>query len=90
MKINLKDAAYHRNGISGEGFNVALFKHNKRLMVAVLFEEKGKCAVLDVGLLAEENIRFGENSWRGDDFEDDLRPLLDPFSTAKYAAAEKE
>jgi hypothetical protein len=42
-------------------------------MVATLFSGTGQCAVLDANMSADGNVRFGENSWRGDDFEDQLR-----------------
>ena len=87
MKLTLTAADYHRNGICGEPFRVALFRNEteKRDMLAILTDENGddygqkcngRCYVLDVAMLAEGNIRFGENSWRGDDYEPHLRPLI--------------
>ena len=61
--------------------------------VAILFEQDGHCAVLDVAKLAAGDIIFGSNSWRGDRFEeplpDDLRaePRDDSESGAPSAAA---
>lgn len=76
MSMGLKNIRcdYHRNGVSGEGFWVCLFHWEKRPMMGVLFGEKGQCAVFDVDELARENIQFAKgNSWRGDDFEPELR-----------------
>ena len=74
-KIKIVEIAYHRNGICGNGFHVvnflAKFKGNgnsQSNMVAILFEESGSCAVLDVDLLAKGDAKFGSNSWRGDHF----------------------
>jgi hypothetical protein len=45
-------------------------------MMAVLFEDKGYCAVFDVDLLKDGDIQFGHNSWRGDYFESELREVI--------------
>lgn len=74
---------YHRNGVSGNGFSVVLFKwrdgdaRKTRNMHAVLFEERGSCAVLDTDETQQGNIAFARgNSWRGDHFESRLRAAL--------------
>lgn len=63
---------YHRNGVGGAPFNVCLIKHKQgrrvHNMVGIRFDGVGECAILDIELLAQGNIKFGENSWRGDYF----------------------
>lgn len=78
MKLKILDASYHRNGISGQGFYAILFNDaDNGLMVASLFDESGYCAVYSVPKLAAKNVTFANgNSWRGDKFEIELRPLL--------------
>ena len=81
MRINVVETAYHRNGISGEGFYVVRFKwrdgRNYRNMVATIFEGRGRLAVLDTDETAKGNIAFAKgNSWRGDYFEPDLRAAI--------------
>ena len=54
MKLEILDASYHRNGISGIGFWAVLFKdmdEHGKVMIASLFdvEEFGFCAVYAVG-----------------------------------------
>ena len=77
MKRTVKEVAYHRNGIVGNGFNVALIRDSDgSTKVAVRFDDHQgglNIAVLDVALLAEGIIAFGENSWRGDEYA----PLVD-------------
>jgi len=76
---------YHRNGISGLGFYSARFSSDTdggelEPFVAILeaFDlddpfERGHCYVLAVkDLLDSGPVR----NWRGDNFEDELRPLL--------------
>lgn len=51
-------------------------------MVAILFDEAEvthtkACAVLDRDLLANDDIRFGWNSWRGDRYVGALRFFLE-------------
>jgi len=73
------DASYHRNGICGAGFWAILFEstETKDMMIASLFDESGYCAIYSVAQLVEKNIKFArDNSWRGDRFEDELRPML--------------
>jgi len=79
MKLTIIDIAFHRNGICGAPFNVVLFKDTGpegSRKVAILFEEPYHCAVLDVDKLAASNITFGQNSWRGDTFEANLRKQI--------------
>jgi hypothetical protein len=70
---------HHRNGIAGAPFAVVLFEDQGTecsRKVAILFEPEGHCAVLDVNKLAEGDIAFGSNSWRGDSFEQSLRKAI--------------
>lgn len=75
-------ASYHRNGICGIGFHAILFDDpNNGRMVASLFDEPGCCAVYKVEELAAGNVAFaGGNSWRGDNYEAALRPMLEAFT----------
>jgi hypothetical protein len=80
MTLTIIDTASHRNGISGARFDVVLFKDKGRKAtrkVAILFDDPGYCAVLDVALLAAGDIAFGSNSWRGDDYEPHLRKAIE-------------
>jgi hypothetical protein len=82
MKLTIIDIAFHRNGIGGAPFDVVLFHDGDSRKVAVLFEEQGHCAVLDVAKLAQGDIAFGSNSWRGDAFEQSLRKAISISSTS--------
>ena len=84
MKLTIIDIASHRNGICGIPFAVVLFRDTGSegsRKVAILFEQEGHCAVLDVDKLAQGDIAFGSNSWRGDRFERPLRNAIRVFST---------
>jgi len=78
--LKVIEIASHRNGVGGWPFDVVLFEdggEHGSLKVGIVFEEPaGQCAVLDVGKLAEGNVRFGENSWRGDGYERALREVI--------------
>lgn len=79
MKIHYID--YHRNGVSGTGFNVVVFDdkeagEKKRTMLGIVFPDRGNCAVFDISLVAKGDVRFFFNSWRGDHYEDDLRTAI--------------
>ena len=80
MKLKILDIAYHRNGVSGAPFHVVLFDdrcNDGRRMMAIIFETDGHCAVLDVTKLAAGDIKFGPNSWRGDEYQWRLRKAID-------------
>lgn len=66
----------HRNGVHGNSFNVLKFRDGNRNMIGVVFQEHGNIAVFDFDMLAKGNIAFGENSWRGDEYEHALRKMI--------------
>lgn len=78
MDIKILKSDFHRNGISGLGFQVTIFEwkddeNSTRTMVGIRFDEQGAVAVFDLEELAKQNIEFGGgNSWRGDNFEPHL------------------
>ena len=77
--LKIQQIEYHRNGVCGNGFYVVKFKRNRQNMLAIVFDTPGNVAVFDLNLLAKGNITFGENSWRGDNFEDWLRKELENY-----------
>ncbi len=79
MKLRIIGFDHHRNGIDGAPFAVVLFEDQGTegsRKVAILFDEPHHCAVLDVDKLAQGDIAFGSNSWRGDRFEQSLRNAI--------------
>jgi len=86
-KLNIISIDYHRNGICGCPFTVAIFDEpdadgNARRMLAVVFDsdkgtgrggDDGRCAVFQVDKLTSGDIAFGSNSWRGDRYENIIR-----------------
>lgn len=97
--LELKSIDYHRNGISGVGFHVAVFvDHNPNgdgksyTMLGVLFDNDDECycCAFNLELLAKENVAFGDNSFRGDYYVDMMRQWssnYDKQQTAKYTGA---
>lgn len=86
MKLTIRQTAYHRNGVSGEGFHVVTFSWDNpetghtHHMVGTVFDEQGQCAVFDIDELTKDNIAFAKgNSWRGDNFEPELRVAIERF-----------
>lgn len=85
-KLKLIDAQNHRNGITGVPFKVAIFnaslagENKKRRMVGIQFEDNVEyTAVFDLDMLAEGNIKFGSNSWRGPNFGKFLKRAKDQY-----------
>ena len=79
MKLKIIATAHHRNSVAGTPFNVVLFKDRGpegSRKVAILFDDPGACAVLDVDKLAAGDIAYGSNSWRGDHYEESLRQAI--------------
>lgn len=81
MKLKIIDIAFHRNGICGAPFSVFLFEdEGDGRKVGIVFEQKGHCAVLAVDQLHAGDIAFGSNSWRGDQYESELREQIRQFA----------
>lgn len=88
MKIIKADS--HRNGVGGEPFKVAIIQEGDSKKLVIMFEEQYTTAVFDLDLLKEEVIEMGENSWRGDHYDNLLREELTTFvreqSEARFKA----
>ena len=73
--IEIKSVDFHRNGISGAGFHLVRFiqhePYNDWEMIGVVFRESKHVAVLTVDDVTD-SLGYG-HTWRGDEFEDDLR-----------------
>ena len=79
--IHVSDASFHRNGISGQPFHVAIIEDGHDLdkkLVIMFTNSPGHTAVLSLSKLAGEDIAFTSNSYRGDMYESVLRPELEP------------
>lgn len=77
MKLHIEQVQAHRNGICGAPFHVLIFRDpNEGRMLGIVFDEKFHVAVFNLDKLALGNIAFGENSWRGDQYEPHLREAI--------------
>lgn len=71
--LKLKALEFHRNGVSGCPFYVGIVKEGTTRKIVITFDDEPsavRTAAFDIDLLAENNIKFGENSFRGDHFHD--------------------
>jgi hypothetical protein len=77
-KLQIVDADYHRNGVAGLPFKVAVVDdaNESDMKLVIMFEAEGHTAVLSLNKLMEEDISFGSNSYRGDLYEEALRSEL--------------
>jgi len=68
--LRFTDVQYHRNGISGQGFYCATVKSKSdgNLIITYFPNEEDLCYCAVYSLDKLPDIRFGYNSWRGDDF----------------------
>lgn len=77
--LQIVNADYHRNGVAGMPFKVALVDDPNEgdTKLIIMFEAEGHTAVLSLDKLIEsEDISFGSNSFRGDKYEEALRDEL--------------
>ena len=81
--MKVKQLEYHRNGICGEPFHVAIVTEGRDRRLVIHFEGKGsKCgmetitAAFDLAMLADGEIRFGVNSFRGDHYSALMRAAI--------------
>ena len=77
-RLQILDLAYHRNGVGGMPFQVALVDdaNSGDVKLVVMFEQEGYTAVLSVDKLHEDEDISVSNSWRGDQYEAALRPEM--------------
>jgi hypothetical protein len=88
MNLKIETVASHRNGISGELFYAITFRDESlsRNMVAVVFpNDEGyiRTAVLDRDMVGQGNVKFFENSWRGDYYHRDLCEAISAYEAAR-------
>lgn len=77
MKLSIENIQRHRNGIAGAPISVLLFVDpDEGRMVGIVFEQEYHVAVLNIDKLAQGDIAFGSNSWRGDRYEPHLRKAI--------------
>lgn len=87
MTIRIID--YHRNGICGLGFHVAVVEHEGREMLVIRFEDADKptgsvvCAAFDFAQLDKREVRFFYNSWRGDHYAQAMDDAARDFKRPK-------
>lgn len=77
--LQIIDADFHRNGVAGLPFKVALVDdpNDGDTKLVIMFEEQYATAVLSLDkLINSEDIAFGSNSYRGDKYDDALREEL--------------
>lgn len=77
--LQIMNADFHRNGVGGAPFKVALVDdpNDGDVKLVIMFEERYHTAVLSLDkLIQNEDIEFGSNSYRGDRYDDELRAEL--------------
>jgi hypothetical protein len=89
-RIRIRAIAWHRNGVGGAPFHVAVFDEDKGAhpedqgrKVGIVFEEEAHCAVLDIAKLAAGDVAFGNNSWRADEYEPHLRRAINHLNESE-------
>jgi predicted 3-demethylubiquinone-9 3-methyltransferase (glyoxalase superfamily) len=75
--MKVKQLDYHRNGVEGLEFYVGIVQDENREMLVIRFpkeadKETGSvvCAAFDLALLDKREIKFLNNSWRGDHYHE--------------------
>jgi hypothetical protein len=74
-KMTVIESDYHRNGVGGMPFKVALVDDPNEgdTKLVIMFEKEMHTAVFSLEKLAQGDIFFGSNSYRGDQYESALR-----------------
>lgn len=86
MKIKVLNIDHHRNGIDGAPFHAVVFRERgseASPKLGVVFEAPGHVAVFNIAKLAEADVKFGSNSWRGDAYEPALRQAVADFRRSR-------
>lgn len=76
-KLKFTQVEYHRNGVGGDGFYcaVATDKENGDMLIT-FFPDLGQCACAVYKLDLLPNIKFMENSWRGDHYCEPMKKAI--------------
>lgn len=90
MTQKVEKLDYHRNGVSGAPFHVAIVSGEQgQRMLVVRFEDCDEavgqvvCAAFDIDKLAAGDIAFFSNSWRGDRFHEVVDAAIKAQKTAE-------
>ena len=79
---------YHRNGSSGNGFHVVLFTEgrgtDRDTKIATVFPEPGNIAILSITMMAQGKIGDGQNRWRAEDYEKEMREAIRQWTIRTY------
>jgi hypothetical protein len=77
MKVT--EMNYHRNGVCGDPFFVGYITDDdgKKMLFIHFNHGDVSTAILDNNMLKEDNVRFGENSHRGDHYHDIIKKRID-------------
>lgn len=86
----IEQVAYHRNGVSGLGFHAIIFiargpaidSLSDERFLASVFKAKGAVSVISLDRTENNGVTFGDNSWRGDDFEPELRAAVAAYEAS--------
>lgn len=97
MSQKLKICDYHRNGVSGRSFKVGIVNEQadgqqRRMLVIRPYDADDKdgveCYVFDLDKLAQGEIRFFHNSWRGDHYHEQFDYQWESVKAAQDADGE--
>lgn len=86
-KLKLIATSHHRNGVSGDPFNVSLFKDADGTTKVFIDFGNSSYAVLQVDKMASGDIAFGSNSWRGDHYAAEVRRMAESAGPAVASSA---
>lgn len=84
VNITVKEVSWHRNGIGGTGFHAVHFVDHDQVgrdnkdaeMLGIVFDKPGHCAVIQINQPGDFTVKFGKNSWRGENYEPSLRDAI--------------
>jgi hypothetical protein len=97
MVVKIKDIDYHRNGVSGKGFYVVLFKDRtgdvmESEMLAVV-DPESYIATYVIGLDSLNNLEIGigmGNHWRGDHYASVVRKAINKDQRQRWGTTYPE
>jgi hypothetical protein len=92
-EYSLKQMAWHRNGVAGLGFYVAIVHDPENGdMLVIRFNKEADygagailCAAFKLSLLDKREIKFGVNSWRGDHYSTFMDQAIEANERPRFA-----
>lgn len=91
--MNVLEIAHHRNGQYGLPYYSVIFEETvdgaPAHFLGIVFEQQATVAVIDINRLKAFGIGFGDSSWCGERYENELRNAIAAYNNRETVKDEE-